>query len=45
MPFIYITHKMDEIFEIADEVTVLRDGHFIGTNVIGELDSDRLISM
>lgn len=35
----------DTEVEIADEVTVLRDGHFIGTNVIGELDSDRLISM
>ncbi len=42
---IYITHKMDEIFEIADEVTGLRDGHFIWTNAIGELDSDKLINM
>lgn len=42
---IYITHKMDEIFEIADEVTVLRDGHFIGAKNIGELDSDQLINM
>src|SRR6267143_5864513 len=28
---LYITHKMDELFEIADEVSVLRDGKYIGT--------------
>ena len=42
---IYISHKMDEIFQIADRVTVLRDGKFIGENVIGELSKDVLISM
>ncbi|MGN1306053.1 MAG: sugar ABC transporter ATP-binding protein [Faecousia sp.] len=42
---IYISHKMDEIFQIADRVTVLRDGKFIGQNVIGELNKDILISM
>ncbi|MDA3947606.1 MAG: ATP-binding cassette domain-containing protein, partial [Spirochaeta sp.] len=29
---IYITHKMDEVFEISDEVTVLRDGKYVGTD-------------
>ena len=28
---IYITHRMEEVFILADEITVLRDGHFIGT--------------
>lgn len=42
---IYISHKMDEIFRIADTITVLRDGQCIGTRPAGELDEDKLISM
>jgi methyl-galactoside transport system ATP-binding protein len=41
---IYISHKMEEIFEIADEVTVMRDGRWILTSPISELTRDRLIS-
>lgn len=40
---IYISHKLDEVFQIADEVTVLRDGSYIGTWPIGELNKDLLI--
>ena len=35
---IYISHKLDEIFRIADRVTVLRDGEYIGTRPIAEAD-------
>lgn len=42
---IYISHKMNEIFQIADDITVLRDGQFIGTYPAEELDHDRLISL
>ena len=42
---IYITHKMDEVFEIADEVTVLRDGGYVGTKNASEIDKNTLISM
>lgn len=42
---IIITHKLDEVFTIADDVTVLRDGKYIGTNPIGELDRAKLIKM
>ncbi|NRF96162.1 sugar ABC transporter ATP-binding protein [Paenibacillus frigoriresistens] len=42
---IYISHKMDEIFQIADEITVLRDGSYIGTKPADELDITRLIAM
>ena len=42
---IYISHKMDEIFQIADRVTVLRDGKLIEENPISELNKDLLISM
>lgn len=42
---IYISHHMEEIFEIADRVTVLRDGMYIGTRDINQLTKDSLISM
>ena len=42
---IYITHKMEEIFKIADDVTVMRDGKIIGTYPVNELNGDRLISL
>ncbi len=42
---IYITHKMDEVFEISDEVTVLRDGQFVGTEKASDIDKNKLISM
>lgn len=42
---IYISHKMDEIFEISDTITVLRDGRYIGTRSAGELDQHALIAM
>lgn len=40
---IYITHKMDEVFRIADEITVFRDGKHIGTYPAAEIDPDTLI--
>ena len=43
--FIYISHKMDEIFRIADEVTVMRDGRYVGTRAIAETTADELVSM
>ena len=42
---IYISHRMEEIFEICDRVTILRDGQFIGTRQIGETDMNSLIKM
>ncbi len=41
---IYITHKLKEIFQIADRVTVLRDGKTVGTQSIEECTEDKLIS-
>jgi ABC-type sugar transport system ATPase subunit len=40
---IYISHRMEEIFDIGDNVTVLRDGIYVGQWPIGELDSSKLI--
>ena len=42
---IYISHKMDEIFRISDEVTVLRDGNYIGTERIADITMERLVEM
>ncbi len=42
---VYISHRLDEVFEIADDVTVLRDGEHIATHPIGELDRDRVIEL
>jgi len=42
---IYISHKIDEIFRIADTVTVLRDGRHVTTRPIGELDEAKLIAL
>ena len=40
---IYISHKMDEIFKIADEITVFRDGEYISTDVAADLTDGMLI--
>lgn len=42
--FVYISHKMDEIFHICDEVSVLRDGNMVYTSPIKETAMDKLIS-
>ena len=42
---VYITHKMNEVFAIADEVAVFRDGQYIGLQRADSLNSDSLISM
>ena len=41
---IYITHKMDEIFRIADDVTVVRDGAWILTKPASELTEEEIIT-
>lgn len=42
---VYISHRLKEIFEICDAVTVLRDGQFVGEKMISQLDEDSLIEM
>jgi ribose transport system ATP-binding protein len=42
---IYISHRLDEIFELADRVTVLRDGRFIGTKDLGDTNRQELVKM
>ena len=45
LTFIYITHKMDEIYKICDEITVMRDGQYVGTKSTTEITNDQLIAM
>ncbi|WP_283674253.1 sugar ABC transporter ATP-binding protein [Butyricicoccus sp. Marseille-Q5471] len=41
--FIFITHKMDEVFQISDEIAILRDGRYIGTWDADNLTQDELV--
>jgi ribose transport system ATP-binding protein len=40
---VYISHKLEEVFQICDRVTVLRDGHYIGTQEVSETSKAKLI--
>lgn len=42
---IYISHKMSELEQICDRVTVMRDGEYVGTKVVSETNKDELIAM
>ena len=41
---VYISHKMDEIKVIADEVTIMRDGHYIGKWNVAEMTKEQIIA-
>jgi ribose transport system ATP-binding protein len=42
---LYVSHRLGEIFELADRATVLREGRTVGTWPVAELDRDRLVSL
>ncbi|MEB7586766.1 ribose ABC transporter ATP-binding protein RbsA [Serratia rubidaea] len=42
---VYISHRMKEIFEVCDDVTIFRDGQFIAERPVRELQEERLIEM
>lgn len=42
---IYITHKMDEVFAISDEITIFRDGTWVATELAKDMTRDSLISL
>jgi ABC-type sugar transport system ATPase subunit len=45
MSFIYITHKLSEVFQIADRVMVMRDGKKSGSEYVNNVDENKLITM
>ena len=42
---VYISHRMEEIFELCDRITVLRDGSYIGTEEIKDIDMNDIVKM
>ncbi|KQV35845.1 MULTISPECIES: sugar ABC transporter ATP-binding protein [unclassified Rhizobium] len=42
---VYISHRMEEVFELADRVSVLRDGTHVGTRLVGETNETELIAL
>ena len=43
--FIFISHRLEEVFELCDSYTVLRDGKWIASGDIKDVDTDKLIAM
>ncbi|MDP5276295.1 xylose ABC transporter ATP-binding protein [Chengkuizengella axinellae] len=42
---IYISHKLNEVFDIADSITILRDGQTVATHDTADIDEDKVISL
>ena len=42
---VYISHRMEEIFDLCDRITILRDGQYVGTRVIAETDMPEIVRM
>ncbi|HIC88564.1 MAG TPA: sugar ABC transporter ATP-binding protein, partial [Anaerolineae bacterium] len=42
---VFISHRLEEAFELADRITVLRDGHYVGTRDVSEATPDDVIHM
>ena len=42
---VYISHKIDEVFKLSDEISVLRDGHLVKTADKKDVDENELISL
>lgn len=42
---VYISHRMEEIFQLCDRITVLRDGTYVGTEKISDIDMNDIVRM
>ena len=42
---VYISHRMEEIFALCDRITILRDGQYIGTRMISDINMDDVVQM
>ncbi len=45
MAIVYISHRMDEVYELSDRVSVLRDGHYVGTLDHQQISPDAIVRM
>ncbi|NLY08759.1 MAG: ATP-binding cassette domain-containing protein [Tissierellia bacterium] len=45
MGIVYISHKMEEILQISDDITVFRDGKWVGTAPASEMDTNKIVQM
>lgn len=43
--FLFITHRLEEIFQICDSVTILKDGECVGTYEIGSINQNKLVTL
>jgi ribose transport system ATP-binding protein len=42
---VYVSHRLDEVLELSDRVTVMKDGRLVGTEDVGAVDKQKLVSM
>ena len=42
---VYVSHRLEEIFELCDDVTVIKDGELIGSRSVSEVDQQQLVAM
>ncbi len=45
LSIIFVTHRLEEVFEICDRYTVLRDGHYVGSGAVAETNVESIIRM
>ncbi|MUL42008.1 sugar ABC transporter ATP-binding protein [Streptomonospora sp. PA3] len=44
MGLVYISHRMEEVYRLADRITVFRDGHWVGTSPRAELEPEDIVA-
>jgi ribose transport system ATP-binding protein len=42
---VYVSHRMEEMFQVCDQVSVLRDGHFVGERIVRETNFDEIVRL
>lgn len=42
---VYVSHRLEEIFELCDDITVIKDGELVGSRLVDEVDQQQLVAM